>query len=174
MACCNAAGTRALYDLWHYATDDDGRHCRVHMAFSRPTSWGDVVSYQPFDGRVDVSMRAPRSLSVRIPGWVAWSQVQISVNDQPAQYERQGAYARLPRLQPGDVVSVRYPLPIESRTYRLGDAVYVATYKGATVVNVTPGGTFCPLYQRDHYLGLNPPQAEQLWHLPTWEITPGL
>jgi hypothetical protein len=163
-----------LYDLWHYAVDDDGSHCRVHMAFSRPTSWGDVVSYRPFAGRVDVHMQAPRSLSVRIPGWVAWSKVQVSVNGQPTQYEQQGAYARLPDLQPGDVVSVRYPLPVESRTYHLGDDVYGVTYKGDTAVSITPGGTFWPLYRRDHYLGLNPPQAEQLWHLPTREITPGL
>jgi hypothetical protein len=174
MACCNAAGTRALYDLWHCATDDDGHHCRVHMAFSRPTAWGDVVGYQPFAGRLDVHMKVPRSLSVRIPGWAAWSEVQVSVNDQPAQYERQGAYARLPQLQAGDVVSVRYPLPIESRTYRLGDDMGVATYKGATAVNITPGGTFWPLYRRDHYLGSEPPQAEQLWHLPAREITSGL
>jgi hypothetical protein len=163
-----------LYDLWHFVADDDGRHCRVHMAFSRPTSWGDIVSYQPFSGRVDVHMQAPRSLSVRIPGWAAWSEVQVSVNDQPAQYVQQGAYAGLPQLQAGDVASVRYPLPIESRTYHLGDDMYVVTYKGATLVNITPSGSFWPLYRRDYYLGPVPPQAKQLWHLPMREITPGL
>ena len=174
MACCNAAGTRALYDLWHYATDDDGHPCRVHMAFSRPTPWADVVSFRPYTGCVEIRMKAPRDVAVRIPGWVPWAEVAATVDDNPARFERKGGYLWLYGLQPGDVARISYPLRAESRSYVLGDDTYQAGFKGDTVVNVSPSGYFSPLYQRDQYLSSEPHRSEQLWHLPAREIESGL
>ncbi len=170
MQCCNAAGTRALYDLWHYAVDDDGARSRVHMAFSRPTPWADVVSWRPYAGCLEIRMKAPRDVGVRIPEWVPWAEVAATVDDTPARFERKGGYLWLPGLQLGDVARIRYPLRVESRTYVLGDDTYQAGFKGDTVVSVSPGGYFSPLYQRDQHLSSEPHCSEQPWHLPAREI----
>jgi hypothetical protein len=174
MQCCNAAGARALYDLWHHAVDDDGAQSRVHMAFSRPTAWGDVVSFRPYAGRVDLHMKASRTVGIRVPKWAPWSEVTAYVNNSLSRFERKGGYLWLEKLRPGDVASVRYPLPIGSRTYVLGGDTYLANFKGDTVVNITPKGYFSPLYQRNQHLQSEAPVAEQLWHLPAKEITSGI
>jgi hypothetical protein len=172
MQCCNGAGTRALYDLWHYAVSDDGRRARVHLAFSRPAPWGDIVSYRPSDGRVDVTMKAERSLGVRVPEWVSWSDVQVLLNDEATRSGYEDCYLWVEDLKPGDTVSVRYPLPLHSSTAVLGEDVYIADYKGDSVVNITPEGRYVPLYRRDQFLGRNVPETDQLWHLPSSEIDP--
>jgi hypothetical protein len=170
MQCCNGAGTRGLYDLWHHAVGDDGQRARVHLAFSRPASWGDVVSYRPFGGRVDVTMKAERSLGVRVPEWVSWPDIQVLLNNEPIRSERRQAYLWVEDLKPGDTVSVRYPLPFHSTTSMLGNEVYIADYKGDTVVNIAPGGRYVPLYRRDEFLSWCAPETDQLWHLPPNEI----
>ena len=170
MQCCNAAGTRALYDLWHYAVDDDGTQSRVHMGFSRPTPWADVVSWRPYAGCVEIRMTAPRDMGVRIPGWVSWSEVAVTVNDRPARFEHKGKYLWLHGLQAGNVATIRYPLPTESRSCTLAENTYQVDFKGDTVVSITPKGHISPLYQRDQYLAGEPPFSDQPWHLPKREI----
>ncbi|MHB1295805.1 MAG: hypothetical protein ACYC4R_12510 [Anaerolineae bacterium] len=170
MQCCNGAGTRALYDLWHHAVDDDGARARVHMAFSRPTAWGDVISFLPYLGRVDIQLKAERTLHVRIPPSVARSVVQVMVNEAPAQASWERSYVCIEGLQAGDVASVRYPLPLHTRTYTSGEDVYLAAYKGDTLTAITPRGRYAPLYQRDHYLLDVAPETEAFALQPGSEI----
>jgi hypothetical protein len=152
MGCCNAAGTRALYDLWHHAVDDDGETARLHMAFDRACTWGDLSTAEPFSGGVTVRLKAPRRLAVRIPGWTVRSEVQAHVNGAPARAECRGQYLWLEGLQAGDTASISYPAPIHARSYVLGDSTYVANYRGDTIFNISPKGRFLPLYERDYYL----------------------
>lgn len=170
MQCCNAAGTRALYDLWHYAVDDDGRRVRVNMAFSRPAIWGDVVSFLPYVGRVDLHMKLPRVVSVRLPEWARRSEARVYVNESPVDFRYERGYVLLEGVEAGDVVSVRYDLPLWSCTYTLGENTYIADFKGDTVVAIAPEGRFAPLYQRKRYLENQAPSTKQLWHLPDKEI----
>jgi hypothetical protein len=159
MGCCNAAGTRALYDLWHHAVDDDGETARVHMAFDRACTWGDLSTAEPFLGGLTVRLKAPRRLAVRIPGWTARTEVQVHVNGAPARAEHRGQYLWLEGVQAGDTASISYPAPISSRSYVLGDSTYVANYRGDTIFSISPRGRFLPLYERDYYLSAQAPET---------------
>jgi hypothetical protein len=171
MQCCNGAGTRGLYDLWRYAVDDDGRRARVNMAFSRPTAWGDVVSHMPYAGRVEVRMKAARDLGFRIPAWVAPAEMTAHRNGAPVCPEIKDGYAWLAGLRSGDLVGVRYALPLSSRTYPVpGVGSHTAQFKGDTVVAMMPRGAYAPLYQRERYLQDEAPECERPRWLPEREI----
>lgn len=54
LGCCNGAGTRALYDLWHYGVIRAGNEVSVNLLSSRATDDVVVKSYLPFKGQVDI------------------------------------------------------------------------------------------------------------------------
>jgi hypothetical protein len=170
MQCCNGAGTRGLYDLWHYAVDDDGQRARVHMAFSRPTAWGEIISHAPYAGRLDLRMKAARSVGIRVPEGASPAEVNVTVNAKPAGFVNKAGYLWLEGLQAGDVASLRYDLPLHSRTYTVGTATYTADFKGNTIIRMTPRGAYGPLYQRDRYRASEAPETEQNWYLPPREL----
>ena len=171
MQCCNGAGTRGLYDLWHHAADDDGRRARVHMAFSRPTAWGDILSHIPYAGRIEVRMKADRALGIRVPGGVAPAEVSACRNGAPVAVGTKGGYAWLEGLRAGDVAVLCHPLPQSSRAYPVpGVGVFTARFKGDTVVAMTPQGACAPLYQRARYLQSDAPEVERRWRMPEREI----
>ncbi len=170
MQCCNGAGTRALYDVWHHTADDDGSRARVHMAFSRPTPWADIISHIPYTGRIDVRMKQPRDLAVRIPEWAPKNSIQALVNNKPVPLTIDNQYASFPALKPGDTASLTYDLPESSRTYILGPDTYQVAFKGDTALAISPQGRYGPLYQRRHYQSDTAPQTPRNWHLPSKEI----
>ena len=171
MQCCNGAGTRGLYDLWHYAADDDGQRARVHMPFSRPTEWGDIVSHVPYTGRIDVRMKAARTLGIRTPDGMT-TPLKVTVGGKPARFDVKEGYLWLEGLQPGDAVSVQFDLPLSSRVYRVREDEYKVDFKGNTVVGISPEGKYAPIYQRERYRSDGAPEAEQAWYLPVKEIEP--
>jgi hypothetical protein len=172
MQCCTGAGTRGLYDLWHYAVDDDGQRARVNMAFSRPAPWGDVVSHAPYSGRLDVRMKAARDLGFRLPEGVAPAEATVLRNGQPAPLACRSGYLWVDGLQGGDSVSLRYPLPVGSRQYTLGTETFTAEFKGNTVIRMSPEGAYGPIYQRERYRGSVAPEEERSWYLPPRELDP--
>ena len=160
MQCCNAAGARALYDLWRYAveeTDGEGGAPRlaVRLRFSVETPRLRVVSHEPADGRLDLTATSPCRVAVRLPAGVSQALVLIGPND-PG-----GPLAIAPRASDGYVefdlgadapATVHYPLPERVAHYQLGNAERcergVGFWRGETLLRVEPPGRFLPLYQR--------------------------
>jgi hypothetical protein len=72
MQCCNATGTRGVYDLWRYAVAEIPRvsangRVIIHLRFSVQTPTIRVVSHEPTEGRLDITAFADRDVKVRLP-----------------------------------------------------------------------------------------------------------
>ena len=44
-----------------------GRKLRVDLLLNRASAWGDVESHIPYIGQIDVKIKKPVALSIRIP-----------------------------------------------------------------------------------------------------------
>ena len=167
MQCCNAAGTRGLYDLWRYAVEDaearDGQPAlqAVHLRFSVETPELRMVSYEPAEGRLDVMAQHAGDIEVRLPAGTAQA---LAVSHRPedprvnALVTRDG-YVRF-HVCTGECVSLYYPLAERSATYEVGSGECIARcigyWRGETLMRVEPPGPFYPLYERS--AGLEPVQ----------------
>lgn len=160
MACCNASGARALYDLWHHAVSRDDSGVSIHLLFSRATEDVVVRSYLPFEGRLEVRMRSGRPVRVRLPRSAAAASVRVQHNGAPATVPVREGYVSLPRAQPGDAVEVRFALDYSEEKFHLGYQSYRIRYRGDTVVSIEPPGKICPLYDRGWASQAAPPVAE--------------
>jgi hypothetical protein len=144
---CTAAGTRALYDLWHYSVTRPEGAVMVNMHFSRDTRWATVTSFLPHEGRVEVMMKTRGVLAVRLPAGV--HDPDVTVNYARARQETvRNGFAWLEALQPGDLVSMKWRLDERTSIYSQGTEVFTGHWRGDTLMRMTPPGYLSPLYWR--------------------------
>ena len=153
---------------------EDG-HVQVHMLLNRVSPWLDVSSWLPYEGKVVMVNKSAQSVSVRVPRWVKDADLKLSVNGGEATGRRLGSYLAVEPLGPGDVITMTFPVPSQTRNYRIEGSIedarweskeYRCTFRGNTLVDIEPRdeelerdhryiwdpgayGTI-PIYRRDH------------------------
>jgi len=151
MHCCTGNYARAIPYIWDNILSFEDGTLRVNLLLNRTSPWADLESYIPYEGRVDIKVRKPCKLSVRIPEWVKPEETACKVNDQVREPGWKGRYAQVGEVKSGDVVALT--LPISERTVRetINGVDYNLIIKGSTVVSIDPPGKHNPFYQRAHY-----------------------
>jgi len=149
--CCTGNATRALYYVWERMLEHDAGKLKVNLLLNRASQWADVDSHIPYAGQVDVKIKKPVHLSMRIPEWVSPADVRIRVDGQDIQVKFNGRYAQVGDVVPGSVVAMTFPIAERTDTIWVEKHRYTIVRKGNEVVAMDPMGEFCPLYQREHY-----------------------
>ena len=148
MACCNASGARALYDLWRYGITQRERRTSVNLLLSRATPDVTVKSLLPFVGRVEIVRRSDSTLRVRVPASSPIGQLRMEINGRGSPIRMDGPWLAIPDGKAGDRITIEFPLVERVETVYLGYQTFDAHYRGDTVVKIDPRGTVYPLYER--------------------------
>ena len=154
MHCCTGNAARTLYYLWEHAVIRHQDSLQVNLRLNLASPWADVYSYDPYEGQLDVKIKQPFArLKLHTPEWVDKTQdeLKVTVNGWLRPVSWSGSYVDAGSVNPGDLVSMTYPLKLWSVKEQLGDGIYTLTMKGNTVIDIDPRGKHCPLYQRAHY-----------------------
>ena len=151
MHCCTGNGTRAIYYVWdHMLTHQDGK-LRVNLLLNRASPWADVDSHIPYTGQVDVKIKQPIDLSIRIPEWVKPTEVRCQVSGAERSLSWDGRYAKVGSIKPGNEATLTFPIHESTEATHVEKETYRIVRKGNEIVNINPPGKYLPLYQRDHY-----------------------
>ena len=149
--CCTGNSARAVYYVWqNILTYADGR-LRVNLLLNRASPWADVNSYIPYQGQVDVKIKVPCDLSVRLPDWVSPKEMRCRVADTDRSLSFDGRYAKTGQTKPGDTVRLTFPIKERDDVLWVEKRRYQILRKGNDVVSIDPPGVHGPLYQRAHY-----------------------
>jgi len=150
MHCCVGNAARTLYYIWeNIATCENGR-LRLNLLMNRASRWADVDSHIPYAGQVDVRVKEPVDLSVRIPEWVQPRETACTVNAEARHISFEGRYAVVGAVGQGDTVSLTFPISERTEMISHEGQVYRLVLRGSTCVAIDPSGRNCPLFQRDH------------------------
>ena len=149
--CCTGNATRAIYYVWENVITHDAGKLRVNLALNRASKWVDVNSHLPYTGRIDVNVKEPVELSVRIPEWAGQEDVTCTVNEQARKVTWDGRYARLGNVQKDDSATLRFPISERSEYVNIEKHAFRILRRGNTCVAIDPPGTNVPLFHRDHY-----------------------
>ncbi|MBI2843859.1 MAG: glycoside hydrolase family 127 protein [Armatimonadetes bacterium] len=149
--CCTGNAGKDLQAVWERMVKYGGGELRVNLLLNRPSKWADVKSYIPYTGRVDVKIKQPLRLSVRIPGWVNTGQVQANVNGSARSITWSGRYAQVGNVSAGDLVTVTFPISERTETVPIGSGAYTLIIRGNEVVSMSPPGQYHPFYQKERY-----------------------
>jgi DUF1680 family protein len=131
-------------------THEDGK-LQVNLLMNRASPWADVNSHLPYRGQVDVHIRKPVVLSVRVPEWAGPNEVQVSVNGTGRTAAYDGRYAEIGNVRPEDKVTLVFPLAERTDEAFIEKRRYLVVRRGNDVVWIDPPGRYHPLYQRAHY-----------------------
>ena len=151
MHCCTGNATRSIYYAWQDILRHRDGELRVNLLLNRASPWADVDSHIPYAGQVDVRIKEPVDLSIRIPEWVKPEESRIQVNGTDRRVEWDGRYANVGDVNPGDVATMTFPIAERTDTVWIEKEQYRLVRKGNDVVAIDPPGRVCPLYQREHY-----------------------
>ena len=151
--CCSGHLPLGLLNVWQQAVWNETDGIRINLLFDHDNDVCSVKDHQPATGRLDVRMKRPGTVRVRIPEWAPDAQVSTTVDSRavPTVWEpRPNRYVCVKDVPAGCTVSVNYPLRTQSITERLGDELYTTQWKGDTVVGIDPKGQFIPIFtERD-------------------------
>ena len=124
---------------------------QLNLLLNRASPWADVDSHVPYVGQVDVRIKELAELSIRIPEWVEHDEVRLQLNGNDHPMDRDGRYAEVGEVKPGDVATMTFPITERTDEVWIEKEKFTLVRKGNDVVAIDPPGRLCPLYQRDHY-----------------------
>ena len=150
-ACCTAYGCNGLFWVWERMLRHQNGQLKVNLLMNRASEWVDVDSYIPYTGRVDVKVKKPVDLSLRIPEWVKPEQVKCQVSQQERTLAFDGRYAKVGNVKPGDLATISFPIFERTDKVWIEKREYTLVRKGNEVVSIDPPGVIHPLYQREYY-----------------------
>ena len=153
MHCCTGNATRAVYYAWERILTRQDSTLKVNLLLNRASTWADIDSHLPYAGRVQVRVKEPLNLEVRLPEWVPPDDARCVVNRAPRALTFDGRYARVGQLKAGDQVELTFPIAERTDTVIIEKHKYSLIRRGNDVVYIDPPGRNRPLYQRGHYRG---------------------
>ncbi len=145
--CCLNGGMRALALAWSGIQTFDESGLTVNFALRMSGPAGRIVSYHPFEGRLDIVPLSPGTVRVRLPRWVKPGVVTVFVGDTAASVGHENGYVVLAHVPAGTRVSVRYPLRELTENVVAGGQSWQVRWKGDTVVSVSPSRGREPTYR---------------------------
>ena len=157
--CCIGGGMRALYLTWRSAIDSQRDETRVRLGITRTTAQVEVIAFEPWEGRIDVRALQSQRIAIRLPAYVNPADTTVFVDGAGVSLHLKDRDAIFEQVNPGQVVSLRYPLPRMQRLYTIADKDYEADWLGNVVIDMRPTGTRHPIYRRRAWLD-TPPTLE--------------
>ena len=149
--CCTANGSKTLFWAWERILRYSNGKLKVNLLLNRASRWADVESYIPYEGRVQVKVKQPLELSLRIPEWVAPEQASCEVDGQERKLGWNGRYAKVGNVGTGSIVRLTFPIAERSEVVWIEKRRYKIVRKGNEVVSIDPPGINGRLYQREHF-----------------------
>ena len=143
--CCGGSGVHALFIVWKNAVRFQAGELSVNLHLDKRLPQAEVRSYQPYEGRLTITLKEPCAVRVRVPEFVSPTEMAVSVGGVVVETKAWGNYLELGQRVAGETLQITYPLPevVEEvaignpgfRTYR-----YRVTWRGDTVVKMEPLG----------------------------------
>jgi hypothetical protein len=116
LGCCAPEGMRAIHTTWAETIErlpesklgPEGVY--VNLSFNRESPWGRVVSFFPETGRLTVRAAVKDRFLIRPPQWAPRDKVRAFVGTKSVPVRWSGNYVRFDGADPGDELTVVYPL----------------------------------------------------------------
>lgn len=149
--CCCAQGARGLFNAWAEAVSFKDNKISVNLLINHIGEHANVRSWMPHEGHVQVVPQQDYEVQLRVPSWVDPREISLTVGGEPASFTFANKnYIRTKVIPAGVPVDFYFPMEETTRTDSALDNTYTTSWRGDTVINITPSGVNSPLYKRSH------------------------
>jgi hypothetical protein len=154
MNCCTGNGSRTLYYLWDSIIQQTEDWLCVNLLLNRTSKWLDVKSWIPFEGKVELDIKIPKVVKIRIPNWCKRTSIQVAVNKKQIKTVIQDGMIVISCLKTNDRVTIRFDITEYSTHRIIGEIPYKLRIRGNDVMEVWPKGVACPLFEDKVFSGM--------------------
>jgi hypothetical protein len=147
--CCLGNAPRGLYQGWESIVTADKDGFKINLLLNRSTPEIDVDSYLPYEGKVEVNVKADMKLKLRIPGWVDLRAVKASVDGKDVLSQYDGRYIKFGSVSKGSTIVVTFPVTEQKVTYNIACPAWCSKYS-----------------MTDIYSGSGMPQPKSVYDVP--------
>jgi hypothetical protein len=110
-----------FYFTWEsivrYQQETDTAH--VNLLLNRVSSWLDLESHLPYQGKVVLRNKTARTIAIRIPRWVDRKKITCRINQAVCPFAWVGNYLTLFGLAGTETITVEFPMVETTETYYL-------------------------------------------------------
>lgn len=152
--CCVASGARGLYYGWSNIVTKQRGRVSVNLLMNRVHELIDVKSHLPYEGKIVLTpKRDIADLVCRMPEWAPYGAVSVDFGDGRTGTGRTLPYVdevflKLGQVSAGRAITITFPVSERETTERAIDEQYRASWRGDSVVGISPRGTYLPLYDK--------------------------
>lgn len=146
--CCPPTGMTALHLGWKNIVTRTPEGVFVNLAFNIDTPTARVVSFLPEQGRITVVAKQSATYHLRVPGFAPREKAQAWRGGKKASLAWKGDYVQFASVQPGEELTVTYPLIGFVQKMKRGGTDYTIRWKGNAVTEVSPKGRVWPLFEK--------------------------
>jgi len=147
--CCINGGVRGLFLAYQNAIHESPDEIRINLLWTGATPGVEVVSYTPYEGRLDLRPTSRRPLLVRCPDWLLPGTVRVEGANSVTSVHLAGAdYLRIADAKSGVRITLRFAQPEVQKEYRVGGITYKVRWRGDTVTELKPAGKPYPIFER--------------------------
>jgi len=139
---------RVLRDMVSY--DSGNNRFSIHLLMNRASRHADVASHIPYRGQVDVTLKQDCEVALRIPEWTSPEDCRCTVNGEDVPPKWDGRYLVV-QGRNGDEVKLHCPIEERTETRTIMGKDYRVTVRGNEIVDIDPGGEYCPIFHRPQY-----------------------
>lgn len=141
-----AADLHSLCDIYTHTVEDTPLGLRVNFHFDYEDERIQVRSIRNEKAHLDILVKNPQPVFIRIPGWAPAQSVQLRVNGQPAPVERMDAFLIVSRQTANTQIQVDFDLPIWHLDEVTDGVNYHFTWRGDEIVSISPNTDWLPFY----------------------------
>ena len=147
--CCINGGMRGLFLAYQNAVTETNGDIHINLLLSARRPSIEVVSFLPYEGRLELYPTTGRSILLRCPKWL--SPERIGVESGSAAHltgESNTNSLRITGAKPGSRIALRFEQPEEDRIHVVAGRSYRARWRGDTVIQIWPDGGAYPIFRR--------------------------
>ena len=155
MGCCSPEGMRAIHSVWENIVTEENGVISVNMNIPGKHPAADVETFFQ-KGGVCVTARTAGDYRIRLSDWAEDGKMTVLKNGEPAgDYTVTDRYVCLRNVEAGTKISVAYPAVCFEQKQTVKnvpgkpDREITVLWRGNTVLDVLPHGSFLPFYQGD-------------------------
>jgi DUF1680 family protein len=161
MGCCSPAGVNSIFYIWNNILTVRGNEVRVNFHITRRSPWIDIISYLPYQGKIEIRVHKRCKLYIRMPVWVKKKDAKVEINGRKIPKDFENEYIKFEVSNINNRITVEYPVhQAENKelvggnktgtSFTNGQTLYTIRWKGNTVISLKPSGKYLPIYQREH------------------------
>ncbi|MBD14354.1 MAG: hypothetical protein CMJ72_04205 [Planctomycetaceae bacterium] len=147
MQCCLANCSRTIYSVWEKIQEKKQDTLIVNLLLNRVSAAATMRSYLPYEGRVEIALKADLQLKVRLPKWLESSTMRVTDEQgEDISHNLEDSHLNIDTVQAGNTVVLHFDLPEKETTEQVGHLKAKISYRGNEVISFQPAGNIIPYW----------------------------